>query len=184
MKKSLLAASVAAAISLASVNAFAADDGLYVGASIGKTSSSALDDLDSIPGVSVDDSDTGYKLFAGYNFTSNIALEGFYTDLGQISATDGINKVVASMSSVGVAAVGTLPVNDSFGVFAKVGYQAWNARVKETGMSLVRGDGTDVVYGIGASYNLDVVSIRGELERYDLDGDGVNLLSLGVAFNF
>ncbi|WP_428036148.1 porin family protein [Amphritea sp.] len=183
MKKSLIVASVVA-FSLVSANTFAADAGAYVGASLGKTSSSAFDDFETLPGVSVDDNDTGYKIFAGYKFNTNFSVEGSYTDLGEISATDGIDKVSASVDTFGVAAVGTLPVNESFGVFAKVGYQAWNVDLKATGMSTQSDDGSDVFYGVGAAYNMEAISIRGEFERYDIDGENFDMLSLGIAYNF
>ena len=46
-------------------------------------------------------------------------------------------------------------------------------------------DGTDVVYGLGAAYNITQnLSVRGEWERYDFDGDDVDLLSVGLAWAF
>lgn len=184
MKKTIFAASIATAVSLASFNTYAADIGGYVGASFGKTTSDALDDLNDIPGVSVDDSDTGYKLFAGYNFNANFAVEGFYADLGEISATDGVYKFSVDTDSLGVAILGKLPVGEKAEVFAKVGYQRWGAKLSENGTKIADDDGSDVIYGIGAAYNINNVSIRAEFERFALDNEDVNLLSLGLAYNF
>lgn len=185
MKKTLLAASMVAAVSLASANTYAADEmGGYVGGSFGKTTSDALDYLDAIAGVSVDDSDTGYKVFAGYNFNANFAVEGFYADLGEISATDGVDKISVDVDSLGVALLGKLPVGEKAEVFAKVGYQIWDAEMSENGTKIADDDGSDVMYGIGAAYNINNVSIRAEYERFALDDEDVNLLSVGVAYNF
>jgi OOP family OmpA-OmpF porin len=184
MKNTLLAASIVAAVSFVSVNTYAADTGGYIGASFGQTSSDALDDLESIPGVSVDDSDTGYKIFAGYSFNANFAIEGFYTDLGEISATNGVTTASVSLDSLGVAGLAILPLNDDFGLFAKVGYQRWDAELKATGVSSTNEDGSDAVLGLGVTYDVQNVSLRGEFERYAIDGDDVDLLSVGIAYNF
>nr|WP_320136265.1 outer membrane beta-barrel protein [uncultured Amphritea sp.] len=187
MNKFLLAASVAAAVSLTSINAYSADaSGGYVGVSLGHSTSDALDELDDVSGVSVDDSDTGYKVFGGYNINANFAVEGFYADLGELSATDGVNKAKVESDTFGAALLAKLPVGEKAEVFAKLGYQFWDADASVNGDDIDLGDddGSDAVYGVGAAYKFNNVSIRVEYERFELDSEDVDLLSAGFAYNF
>lgn len=185
MNKFLLAASVAAAVSLASINAYSADAaGGYLGVSLGHSTSDALDELNDISGVSVDDSDTGYKVFAGYNINANFAVEGFYADLGELSATFGGNKAKVESDTFGAALLAKLPLGEKAEVFAKLGYQFWDAEASVNSYDLADDDGSDAVYGIGAAYRFNNVSIRAEYERFELDSEDVDLLSAGVAYNF
>src|SRR5205085_1339549 len=72
------------------------DSGWYVGVNIGQSSAEIDEERisDSLLGAglsvssfSKDDSDTGYKLFGGYQFNENFALEGGYFDLGKFGYT-------------------------------------------------------------------------------------------------
>lgn len=185
MKKILLAVSVAAAFSLSSVSAFAANDvGGYVGVSVGYVTTDALDELETIPGVSVDDSDTAFKVYAGYNYSANWGVEAFYADLGDLSATDGVDKFGLDAKSLGLALLAKLPVGEQSEVFVKLGYQRWDADVTLNGSVFAKGDDTDVMFGIGAAYAVDSVSIRAELERYVLDDADFDVLSVGVSYKF
>ena len=63
---------------------------------------------------------------------------------------------------------------------------AWNADVGGAISDRFSDDSdTDVFYGVGAEYLLTGSwSIRGELERYEVDDFDVDLVSVGVAFHF
>src|SRR4029453_14758447 len=53
--------------------------GFYVGASVGQATSTDCN----LP--SCDDKDTSYRVFGGYQFNRNLALEGGYAPLGEVS---------------------------------------------------------------------------------------------------
>jgi OmpA-OmpF porin, OOP family len=156
---------------------------------------------------SLDDEDTAYKIQLGYQFNPNFAIEGGYVDLGGLTykanVTDGFFdynvKMDVEASGLNIAAVGILPLNNNFSLFAKFGFI--NAKV-ETSVKASSGgfsasgseDSTDLkpMFGVGAAYAItDRLSIRVELERYsklgdeDSTGEGdVDLLSGGIAFKF
>ena len=55
---------------------------------------------------SADDNDTSYSVRGGYYFTPNIAVEGFYSNFFDKSATDGTTTADLKLSAIGVGIVG------------------------------------------------------------------------------
>ena len=206
MNKHLLFLALTAALSVTTVQA--ADTGFYIGGSFGRSQISDFNgsDLDAVLAAggitstsSTDDKDTGWKAFAGYRIMKYLAVEGAYTNLGEATANTVITAPVAGTvntdvesESWNISAVGILPLNDQFSLFARLGVNVWNIDASSSGTGSggpfvldVSDDGTDVVYGLGAAYNITQnLSVRGEWERYDFDGDDIDLLSVGLAWAF
>lgn len=179
---SLLA--LAVAVSFPCLSYAGSDSGIYVGASLG---TAEVDYSDGESNVEFDDSDTGYKFYAGYNFGLipflNLAVEGGYMDLGsvegEIAAVTG-NKIEANgWSAYGVGGFDLGPI----GLFAKVGYFAWDADFKT-----FQGDdsdsGTDPAFGLGAKFQLGSFALRAEYEVFDLDEVDIDYISVGAAYTF
>lgn len=183
MKKVLLGLGIIAALS----PAIASAEGGYLGASYGRTelnvADSLKDELDAV-GVSVEDIDQGWKIFGGYRFNDNVALEVFHADLGDAEISDGTDWAKIGADGYGLSIVGLLPVSENFDLFAKAGLFHWSADLTTNFDVSAGDDGTDATYGIGAAYNMDTVTLRAEFERYDLSGDEVDMISAGVALNF
>ncbi len=161
--------------------AIAAADG-YVGASIG---SAGVDD----PQGGVDDSDTGFKLFGGYRFNENWAVEGFYADFGAPESTPFGIPASTEITGYGAQIVGAFPVSDQVELFGKFGFISWEEDFSVLGIVAGSDDGEDLTYGIGVTFNVsEQVSIRGEWEFYDIaDSFGdidVDLLSVGFEYKF
>lgn len=156
----------------------AAQSGFYAGASVGQST------IDGCGGVSnCDDEDTSWKVFGGWELNQNIAFEAGWVDLGEISGSIGGSAVSAEADGWTLAAKGILPLNEQFGVFAKIGFIDWEI---EGGGALsgVDDDGTDLMYGIGAQYMFtDQFGIVGEWEWYDIDDDA-DVLSIGALIKF
>ncbi len=126
----------------------------------------------------------GWKIFGGYKFTDNMAIEAGYYDLGEregdhfVTSNNNKNKVgtnTGKASGIGLTGVYSQPIADDIEVFGKLGAMFWKT---EGDMSYDHDDrsvntdedGTSVLFGLGASYNLsDNWSIRGEWERYNVD---------------
>jgi OOP family OmpA-OmpF porin len=171
----------------------ASAQGFYIGGSFG---TSNFDDGNAIPDLitsgSVDGSDTGTKFFGGYQFSRNVGLELAFVDLGKagysgtfqgLSVTGGTVKTTGLNFSV----VGTLPLNANFDFFGKVGLFTWESKASDvTGGVPFSGkdDGTDLSFGLGATYNLTRnLGIRAEWEQFKAV-DNISLLSIGVAYKF
>lgn len=159
--------------------------------------------------VSTDETDTAYKLFAGYTFNKNFAVEGGWADLGKFSfnntTTGPAGTASGTLKANGwfVTAIGILPLNEQFSLFGKLG--AINSTVKSQasttgGLTFVGGGNSfsskksdwSATYGIGAQYNITkAVAVRAEWERFDSLNGGdnigkgdVDLLSIGLTFKF
>ena len=96
----LSATIVLATCAAAALPALAADNGGYVGLSAGKADWKAS----SINGVTGDSSGTAGKVFGGYQFNKNLAVELGYADLGKFG---GSGTGSARAHSTSVDAVGT-----------------------------------------------------------------------------
>jgi len=110
----------------------------YIGGGIGY-STSKIDDVAPITGItftqSKDESDTGGKIFGGYQWNPNFAVELGWVDLGKVSQTVNftappIGSLTGSFKSNGpfLDVLGIVPVGNNFSLLGKVGgYYARNS---------------------------------------------------------
>lgn len=158
MKKILLAAALAAASTLASAQG-------YAGALIGMANYSG----DCVG--SCDKSDTGFKLYGGYDLGSGIAFEVGYTDFGTVTVNGGGE---ADHSAVSVAAAYRYSFSNELAGVARLGL----GFVKRDGSGGVESDDAVNLYaGLGLEYaiNQDIKLVG----AFDLADNG-DLYILGV----
>jgi OOP family OmpA-OmpF porin len=166
----LLATTLAAAIGFAGSAQAATPTGAYVGAGAAQV------DLNDGP---IDDDDTGFAAYGGYRFNDHFGLEAQWLDGAQIAAPG----TELDLRSVGAYAVGYLPVNDRFDLFAKAGMQRWDTDARSAFIG--EDSGTDIGYGLGAQYRFtDQLGLRGEWQRIALEDTEADafLVSLNYAF--
>lgn len=78
--------------------------------------------------------------------------------------------------------VGTLPINDNFELFGRVGYGTTKIKAEIPGVSATN-DGESVNYGAGANYFFDGQNgIRGDWTRRDFRDDGGEVDTYGVSY--
>lgn len=177
---------LALAVSLLPAAAMA-DSGFYIGGAAGGATLEAEFGDSGIPGFpsAIDEDDTAYKLFAGYNFdlpVLDLGIEAGYVDFGapEIAVFDEQIEIDTTGFNVwGIASFGLGPID----LHAKLGYIAWEVEASALGESASE-DGSDLGYGAGLSFGLGPVKIRGEYEVYDLDDADLSMLSLGVLYQF
>ena len=172
-----------AALALAFMTPAAFAEGFSVGASIG---SSKISVDDSSSGIDFDSSDVGWKVFGKYMFNDNWGLEVGYVNLG--NPDDTILGVNIDVEADGIDAflIGSYPATESFDLFGKVGFLAWDAEISAPGIPPESDDGTDLAVGIGGAFHTtDTFSILGEWEWFDIeDSDSVWMLSIGIEVGF
>ncbi|MGX9774053.1 Outer membrane protein A precursor [compost metagenome] len=186
MKKQLFAAVVGAALAFP---LFAQAENIYVGANVGRSELKLSGD-----DVSGKENKTGFKVYAGYDFTPNFGAEAGYVNFGKLKESEGNESLSMETSAFYAAATGTLPLNAEFSLFAKVGVTQNHTKVK---LNLVGFNAsgsknkTAALFGIGAAYNINKnLSAVAEYENFGktLSQDGMklkaDLLSIGLRYKF
>lgn len=155
--------------------------------------------------VSKDETDTGFKLYAGYRFNRYFAVEGGWTDLGSFKATrnvtaPAVGSLTAEIEASGfhLDALGIIPLQQ-FSLFGKLGvmYATTETSGSSTGAVGLAGDRSskdsevEFKFGLGASYSFTRnFAIRAEFERIvdvgtSETGEGdIDLFSIGVTWRF
>lgn len=148
------------------------------------------------------DADTAFKVYGGIALDETLSVEYYYADFGEASAEvddKGLDNYSRKyeVEAYGIDVVAQFPLNKQFGVFGKVGiaWWEWNAESVNSASNIFAkfpdwrttgsDSGTGLKLGIGAQFYLeDNVSIRAEIEEYDIDGEAISLVSLGVTMGF
>lgn len=152
--------------------------------------------------MSKDESDTAYKLFGGYQFNRNFAIEAGYFDLGAFgytanTAPAGTLNGRIKIQGLNLDLVGTLPVSERLSIIGRIGAQG--ARSRDTfsasgavGVVDANPRKTEVNYklGLGLQYEFsDSFFVRAEAERYRINdavgnhGD-IHLYTVSLVFPF
>jgi OOP family OmpA-OmpF porin len=166
----------------ASASALAADPGFYAGAGVGKASIE-----EDVTGFDADD--TAFKVFGGYNFNKNFAVEVAYFDGGNPDDRIGIGSIEATISGLNISAVGRLPVNEVFSVFVKGGLASYeveaDGRIGNRVVATEKDSDEDLSYGIGAAFNIGTsFEVRGEYEAIDVSDGAFSVLSVSGVYKF
>lgn len=191
--------------------ALAQETGWYFGANLGQ-SAATIDDAGItrnligqglLPSALSDrDRDTGYKLFGGYQFNNNLALEGGYFNLGQFGYT--ANTVPAGtlngdikIQGLNLDLVGRLPITEKVSLIGRVGANYADSSDTFRGTGAVRVTNPNPSkrelngkLGVGVEYAFnESLAMRVEAERYRVnDAIGnkghVDLISVGLVYRF
>jgi OOP family OmpA-OmpF porin len=172
MRKAILAT----ALLMASTASFAADNGIYLGLSLGDANIEIDQGF-----AQVDSDDTGFKFTAGIRPLDWFGVEASYVNFGEAeqgrlaAESDGI-------SAFGVFFVPAGPVD----FFVKGGLISFDTTVEVDGLGdIYREDGTDLAYGAGVQFRLLSLGVRAEYEKFDIDDvEDANMLSIGVFYTF
>lgn len=162
-------------LSTVAVSAFAADQGFYIGANAGQSSTDTLN-LSTKTG-------TSFSVIGGYQFMKYVAAEIQWNDFGSPTLSTGTSAKIDGYSA---KAVGIYPFNDQWSIFGKLGY----AHTKMGGT--VGSSKNDITYGIGGQYNItrnwgvnvnyDLYAVTGPLPLSQKATTSVP--SVGVAYKF
>ena len=149
-----------------------------------------------------DNNGSAYKLFGGYQFHPNFALEGGYFNLGSFgftatTAPPGTLNGRMWVQGLNLDLVGSMPLSERWSATARVGaqYARTHDRFRRTGVVGVQnptpsvGD-TNYKLGIGLQYAVNPsMQVRLDAERYRINdaignrGD-INLVSVSLVYLF
>ncbi|MYM66216.1 outer membrane beta-barrel protein [Pseudoduganella sp. FT55W] len=185
MKKTIFAAMIAALAAPLAAQA----EGAYIGANVGRAEQKV--DVES---YSFKESTTAYKLYGGYTYNRNFGFEVGFADLREAEKRGNGARIASEPKTVYIAATGTLPLNDQFALFGKVGVASSHVKVSASapGISASGSDNQTSPYiGVGASFALNKnVSFVAEYENFGkIAKDGgshikADFFSAGVRYAF
>lgn len=185
--------------------------GLYGGINVGQ-SRATIDDVRitgnlvsngfTVNSLTDDNRSIGGKLFGGYQFNKNFALEGGVFSLGKFgyqatTTPTGTLNGEAKVRGLNLDLVGTLPITGNFSVFGRAGlaYAETKDTFRGTGMVVVTDPNSSVraanwKAGLGLQYAFtSALSVRAEVERYRINdavgnrGD-IDMASIGLVYRF
>lgn len=152
--------------------------------------------------INRDNHDTAYKLFGGYQFNKNFALEAGYFNLGKFGFSAntvplGTFNGQVKIQGFNLDLVGTLPVTERFSVFARAGAQAAKTGDTYSGNRPISAfnpspSKREVNYkaGVGLQYEITPsFLVRAEAERYRISDTlgkkgNADMVSLSLVFPF
>ncbi len=200
MKKSLILASLL----LASSSVMATNiDNTYMGMNYNKIDFNS--GVTNTTGTSnLDEKDNGYKLYLGYNYTKNIAVEVHYADFGEASlsgnngdrfdlggTTYEFNQtanITIGSKSLGIATVGKTKLTNNIDVFAKIGLHRAKeeANIAATTVSDSTSETkTKLFYSAGLSYPItSQLSATAEYQIYKFNDGDIKGFSVGLNYKF
>ena len=191
-----------ATISLLLLPMTANAEGWYAGVAGGST------DIDTgvtaVTGATLDETGSGISWFIGKDIDEKLSIEGFYTDLGEASlsgnngdlftleGTDyqftSTGSIAISATTMGIAGKLKFDMADSLRGYVKGGFHSWEAEAKvatDTGSATATTDGADMVWGVGAEYDIgEKTALLLGYDNFSLDDETVTFLHAGILFKF
>ncbi len=189
--------------------------GFFVGGAIG----SATNDINAndfasglsaagynVSEVSLDDSASGWKLFAGYMFNEYVGVQGSYVDLGELKTEftasvppDQIDDLLATGTGLLpgrgegflLDVVLQYPMSERVSVYGTVGWFVAEPESEQTvisggtGTAVRSDDENDIAASIGLKFAAsDSVDIMVGYERYYIDSDSTDFPMAAIVFRF
>jgi OmpA-OmpF porin, OOP family len=119
-----------------------------------------------------DEDDIGFRLFGGYQFHRNIAVELGYGML--------FDKSDVEVTALEVTAVGQFPLANQFSLIGKLGFA--NVEVDAPGFGSE--DSTEITWGIGVQFDVSRnLAARAMWQRYQTDEE-LDFLHIGIMWRF
>lgn len=204
MNKGVVAvlALVAAAITGPAAAQGADPSGIYLGGSIGY--SQYKDSCKELT-IPCEDTDTAFRLFGGYQFNRNWALELGFGDFGEMEANgtipaggNGQRKIHSY--AFDLTGIGSVYLTQRLSLFGRLGAYMGRTSVDREFANFPSENTHDgktnsgFTYGAGAAYTLGYLGVRAEWQRYDNIGtnniaggsgtDEVDVFSIGLLIRF
>jgi opacity protein-like surface antigen len=196
LNRGLVAATLLALGSAASIAHADNNAGFYVGGGVGQFNVQ-IDDIDDTDNAiqRLDENDTAWKAFVGWRFNPYIGLELSYIDFGnpngRATASGSSGDYQVDLSGFAPYVIGTLPLGP-VELFGKVGYYFYDVDLKVDIDNPVQPDfdsstsDEDLVYGFGVGMTFfEHLNARLEYEKIDSDRlDDADALWLSGAWRF
>ena len=151
----------------------------------------------------LDEDDSGYSLYAGMPMSDTMDIEVSYNDFGEASLSgvsgnqfkigadtyefNATATLAVKATSIGFAAKPKMEIADGVTLYGKLGVHMWDSKLSIASTTVSASadeDGTDVFYGAGVEVSLANLKGRIGYSLYDMDGEDVTSLNVGLIYNF
>lgn len=161
-----------------------ADEGWYVGGSIGK---GYVDE--NIDGLQFKADGTAFRVFGGYSFNDHFAVEAGYLDLGTYRDTIDVAgtsvPVSANADGFTFAAAATLPLSERLSALARVGFYFSDGQSTTAGITENDPSDENPFVGVGLGYSLsEYIDVNLGADYFDMDVAQPWMASVGVTVRF
>ncbi len=177
--------------------AVGAQKGSYSGFLLAWTESNYSTNNQGIGSAKVDDSGTGYRIQAGYQFNANFALETGYNRYSSVEFSNigGVSGASGKVTPQSLDVLGKLimPITSGANVFAKVGVAfaeadgSSNTPAKNAGATFSDEHSFRPIYGLGGSYEF-YPALTAEISWLQIpEGGGIrrtDLVGFGLTYFF
>ncbi|HHO59556.1 MAG TPA: porin family protein [Thiotrichales bacterium] len=196
----ILAAALVTGLATGAVSA----EALYIGAGLGRVKTDT--GVSNISGsAELDEKDSGFKLFAGYQLNNNVAIEIQYADLGVAELTGNTGdrfelegvllqftednaRIAGESKSAGIAMLVGLDATATINPYVKFGLQKWSVDYTVSTPTLTASEtekGSDPFFGLGVGFRVTPsLSAMAEYERYDIDDSDSDFISFSLSWRF
>ena len=185
--KTLTATAALFVTSLLPTLASAAEPGAYIGAGFFGSRlnyDAPVENNLTARGFDIDRSGLGLKVFGGYQFNQNFAVEGHYAYQGDYEVQTGAGAAdKQDLWTIGVAGIASVPIGEVTSFYAKVGLAYWDGLDFDNSSPSPRpnSDGEDIFYGVGFQVT---DAWRFEWERYEHDDFDSDVFSINYIYRF
>lgn len=124
-------------------------------------------------------SSTGFGAFGGYRFGNGAAVEVGLNRIGRYTIE---NTAKFSLNHISVSGIYNVPINDSVGVYGRLGFGSFRVSLKDTLVSKGVKVDNNLLFGIGLNYQVTPeIGVRGEFRKPASD---VSSFGVGVHYQF
>jgi len=173
MKKFLFAAALTATCGVAAAQGYA---GALIG--MGKV------DVPCLSGLNCDNSQAGYKVYAGYELGAGWAAEVAYSDFGESEITSGAQTLKVKVTGISAAMAYRFGLTTDLLGVGRIGIGKLSSKQSGaiTGLILDLDESAKLYLGLGLEYQMtNDVKLVGS---YDVVGSDVSLLGVGAQIGF
>lgn len=132
------------------------------------------------------------KIFGGFDVNPMFGVEAGYTDVRRAEHSYTIGATTGTATTEGsrtyLAAKATMPVNEAFSVYGKLGAGYSKTKFRSTTLGSANDSDTEVYAGLGGQYKIsDKMALSLEYERYGKSKDfgaKADAITVGARYSF
>jgi opacity protein-like surface antigen len=158
--------------------ALAAQPGFYLGGGVGMYALE-IDELD------YDDDAALLRGFGGFRLSDHWAIEADYQYFQESEDRVLGQDVKLDFKALTLSVRPIIPLGSAIDLYARAGWTWYDAEASVPGFGAVDGSDDDFTWGGGVDFHLgDLLTLRGDISRVEIEDSDLNLISAAVILRF